>query len=144
MNDDNLHLWQHSHAFGQDVRRPGETRTLIVVGVARSGTSMVAGVLEKLGVFMGTRRDQIVFEDTELAAMLEAQPPIENARDWLRARDSVHQVWGWKRPDAFKYLSSYLPAFRNPCLIVTFRDLLAISMRNAIAVESDPWQGLEP
>ncbi len=33
MHEDNLHLWQHSHAFGQDVRRPGETRTLIVIGI---------------------------------------------------------------------------------------------------------------
>jgi len=33
MHEDNLHLWQHSHAFGQDVRRPGETRTLIVIAI---------------------------------------------------------------------------------------------------------------
>jgi cation diffusion facilitator family transporter len=33
MHEDNLHLWQHSHAFGQDVRRPGEVRTLIVIGI---------------------------------------------------------------------------------------------------------------
>lgn len=33
MHDENLHHWQHSHAFGQDVRRPGETRTLIVIGI---------------------------------------------------------------------------------------------------------------
>ena len=33
MHEDNLHLWQHSHTFGQDIRRPGETRTLIVIAI---------------------------------------------------------------------------------------------------------------
>jgi len=36
MHQNNLHLWQHSHAFGQDVRRPGETRTLIVIAITAS------------------------------------------------------------------------------------------------------------
>ncbi len=33
MHENNLHLWQHSHSFGQDIRRPGETRTLIVIAI---------------------------------------------------------------------------------------------------------------
>jgi cation diffusion facilitator family transporter len=31
MNDEPLARWQHSHSFGQDRRKPGELRTLIVV-----------------------------------------------------------------------------------------------------------------
>lgn len=33
MHEDNLHLWQHSHAFGQHRKRPGESRTLIVIAI---------------------------------------------------------------------------------------------------------------
>ena len=33
MHEDNLHLWQHSHAFGQHLKRRGETRTLIVIAI---------------------------------------------------------------------------------------------------------------
>jgi cation diffusion facilitator family transporter len=33
MHEDNIHLWQHSHAFGQHLKRPGETRTLIVIAI---------------------------------------------------------------------------------------------------------------
>ena len=36
MHENNIHLWKHSHAFGQDVRRPGETRTLIVIAITAS------------------------------------------------------------------------------------------------------------
>ena len=47
MHTDNLHVWRHSHTFGQDLKRPGERRTLIVIAV--TGTMMaveiVAGAL---------------------------------------------------------------------------------------------------
>ena len=47
MHTHNLHVWRHSHTFGQDLKRPGERRTLIVIAV--TGTMMaveiVAGAL---------------------------------------------------------------------------------------------------
>ena len=33
MHQDNLKNWQHSHSFGQHIKRPGETRTLIVIAL---------------------------------------------------------------------------------------------------------------
>jgi cation diffusion facilitator family transporter len=42
VHEDNLHLWKHSHAFGQDIRRPGETRTLIVIAI--TGVMMVVEI----------------------------------------------------------------------------------------------------
>lgn len=46
MHGENLHLWQHSHAFGQDQRRPGERRTLIVIGItaAMMVIEIIAGI----------------------------------------------------------------------------------------------------
>ena len=47
MHTDNLHVWRHGHSFGQELKRPGERRTLIVIAV--TGTMMaveiVAGIL---------------------------------------------------------------------------------------------------
>ena len=43
MHKDNIHLWQHSHAFGQHIKRRGESRTLIVIAI--TGAMMV---IEKL------------------------------------------------------------------------------------------------
>ena len=47
MHTDNLHVWRHGHTFGQDLKRPGERRTLIVIAV--TGTMMAveiaAGIL---------------------------------------------------------------------------------------------------
>ena len=33
MHKDNLHHWRHDHTFSQDQRKPGETRTLIVIAL---------------------------------------------------------------------------------------------------------------
>ena len=50
MHTDDLHVWQHSHAFGQDLKRPGERRALIVI--ALTGTMMVVEVIA--GVLTGS------------------------------------------------------------------------------------------
>jgi cation diffusion facilitator family transporter len=42
VRDDNLHLWQHPHTFGQHLKRPGEARTLLVIGI--TGLMMVVEI----------------------------------------------------------------------------------------------------
>lgn len=50
MHSDNLSLWQHSHTFGQDLKRPGELRTLIVIAI--TGTMMVVEIVA--GILFGS------------------------------------------------------------------------------------------
>jgi len=50
MHNENLHLWQHSHTFGQDLKRPGEVRTLIVIAI--TGTMMVVEIVT--GILFGS------------------------------------------------------------------------------------------
>ena len=46
MHSDSLKNWQHEHVFGQDKKKPGETRTLIVVGL--TAVMMVAEIIAGL------------------------------------------------------------------------------------------------
>jgi hypothetical protein len=119
-----------------DAHPAGET-TLIVAGLPRSGTSMVAAILLDLGVFMGERIDSAVFEDVDLAAAVES-----GQRDALSQiitrRNAAHRIWGFKRPEAYKHLERLCAACRNPRIIVIFRDILAIAVRNNIAMQLDP------
>ena len=46
MHDHSLDNWQHEHVFGQDKKKPGETRTLIVVGL--TAVMMVAEIVAGL------------------------------------------------------------------------------------------------
>ena len=47
MHGDNLGVWQHSHTFGQDQKRPGELRTIVVIGITSLTmiVEIVAGIL---------------------------------------------------------------------------------------------------
>ncbi len=60
-HEDNLDLWQHSHSFGQQIKRPGEVRTLIVIALTSSmmvveiGAGLLYGSMALLadGLHMG-------------------------------------------------------------------------------------------
>ncbi len=113
-------------------------RTLIVSGVARSGTSMVARILHAAGVPMGDELDDIVFEDHDFAVLF-SQPVLDQAAldTLVRRRDEAHRVWGFKRPHLHPAGAAVISRFRNPSLIITLRDPVAIAERNAIAEQLD-------
>ncbi|MFT4262129.1 MAG: hypothetical protein QM572_01985 [Nocardioides sp.] len=120
--------------------RDRDARTLIVVGVPRSGTTMVATALVRLGVPMGELNED-VYEDLETAAALEqgevALLPL------IERRNQAHRVWGFKRPEAFTALDpARIGIFRRPRVLATFRDPVAIAERNRISVHQDFMAGL--
>jgi len=47
MHQEHLHLWQHGHTFGQERKKPGEPRTLIVIGITATmmAVEIIAGIL---------------------------------------------------------------------------------------------------
>jgi hypothetical protein len=120
---------------------PQAEKTVVVLGVARSGTSMVASVLEALGIQMGEKLGP-VFEDVSLSKAIE-QRDLERLSDILVKRDSQHSIWGWKRPSALKYYDVWKDRFRNPYVIAIFRDPFAIANRNRISMMSDLFKNME-
>jgi hypothetical protein len=115
---------------------PTGPRTLLVSGVARSGTSMLANVLLIAGVSMGRTADGVVFEDVELAQALE-EDDRSRLRTLVRARNAAHAVWGFKRPNLHRHaVGQQLSEFRAPVLLLTFRDLVAIARRNIVSNKS--------
>ena len=46
MHKDNLSCWHHEHAFSQDERKPGESRTLVVIAI--TATMMVVEIVSGL------------------------------------------------------------------------------------------------
>ena len=137
MTTDDIEALVNYGAVRRNDAQPANETTLIVAGLPRSGTSMVAAILLDLGVFMGERIDGAVFEDVDLAAAVES-----GQRDALSQiiarRNAAHRLWGFKRPEAYKHLDRLCAACRNPRIIVIFRDILAIAVRNSIAMQLDP------
>lgn len=118
------------------------SRSLLVVGTHRSGTSLVAGMLSKLGVFVG---DDLLgpsdanpkghFEDREFLALND-----EIVRDWKRPnsaisgaqraamralveeREAAYPVWAVKDPRLCLTAKHLVPMLDEPRFVLTDRD----------------------
>ena len=124
-----------------DASAQASSRTLIVSGVARSGTSMIARILCGAGVFMGSQLDDVVFEDNEFASLFENLALAKIGR-LVQRRNSEHETWGFKRPHLHLYGKSLVDVFRNPYMIITMRDPVAIAERNVLSEQNNPASSL--
>jgi hypothetical protein len=114
----------------------GGPRTFIISGVARGGTSLLAKLFVMADVPMGSSADPVVFEDREVADALE-QRDRTALLALIKRRNTEHAVWGFKRPNLFARLPvSEIDHFRNPSLVLVFRDPVAIAQRNVISNRS--------
>jgi hypothetical protein len=119
--------------IGDAVPNPDEPCTLIVTGVARSGTSMLASVLQIGGVFMGQHLYDVVMEDAEILHALHGGHEAL-LRRVIERRDAEHRAWGFKIPNLPAYLLvEQLRWFRNPRLVVIYRDPVAIAVRGSLS-----------
>lgn len=118
---------------------PDEPMTVVVTGVGRSGTSMLATTLSELGIPMG-RTSTAVYEDEDI------QPALfhfdhTRFRQVIGMRNAAHLKWGFKFPSIQNHLfPPQLALLRNPRLIVVSRDPVAIAARAHL---SDPQAGNE-
>lgn len=108
--------------------------TIIVVGVPRSGTTMVARALSALGIYIGADIDHSVQEDLRIATAIESGNDLEVAKV-VDAYNARHKVWAFKRPTAYQRIKPEL--FRNPRFVVVFRDPVSVAVREEISVGFD-------
>lgn len=100
-------------------------KTVLVVGQPRGGTSVVAGVLDALGVYMGEPeelRSGGSFEDYTLVHGSDAERLAEMDR-----RNAEYHVWGWKQPFGVATLDTVPVTVRNLHCVFVFRDLVALA-----------------
>lgn len=114
----------------------GQHATFVATGLGRSGTTMIARILLELGIPMGTALGQQTAEDKEFIATLKAND-TERFRALCRVRDESYDRWGFKAPVVRSRLEWVLPETRSPRLVIVFRDILAIALRNNITYGGD-------
>lgn len=110
--------------------------TFIIMGIARSGTTMAAKVLQALGVDMGAD-GSVVLENTAMANLLEKDRDDKALAALVAERNAAFDRWGWKRPEAFRYHKRFLNGLRNPRLIILYRDPLAIALREHLSMNDE-------
>ena len=116
-------------------------KTVVVLGVARGGTTMVASVLQALGVHMGEKLGPVM-EDVALSEAVENRSKAQ-IKKIVAQRNELYPIWGWKRPSAIEHSNVWQNAFRNPYIVAVFRDPFAISNRNRISMLSDIFKDME-
>jgi hypothetical protein len=117
-------------------------RTIIVTGIARSGTSMVAGALREAGIFFGDVIYDVVHEDAQFVQQLG---PGKRATlpNLIRSRNEQHDVWGFKAPNLHHLLPvGDIAKFRAPYMIAIFRDPVAIAVRKRLSEHVDEARAL--
>lgn len=110
-------------------------KQVCVLGRGRSGSSLVAGLLDKMGVDMGKSRPSSpnnpkgYFEDAEMLGILDKYvQPIETEyrRDKNFEKDLKEYkkkgLWGWKSPNTLYLLPSVVKVLDNPHFVVCYRD----------------------
>jgi len=129
---------------------------VVVLGMHRSGTSMLAGVLDKLGVYMGGRyvgadhsNPMGHFEDVEFSLINRGilkdaggawdKPPSHDAilsvadkyahviGHMVRCRDNDHALWGWKDPRTALTADLWAPHLSDPLYLWILRDTTAVA-----------------
>ncbi len=113
-----------------------KVKQIVVVGVARGGTSIAAGSLYHLGVHLGDTGRSPVFEDLNLSQAFEDGSKKEII-DVINKYDQEHELWAWKRPSSIKYLRKVDKLLSDPYYIFVFRDVFSIANRNAISMNTD-------
>jgi len=137
-------------------------RTIIVLGVPRSGTSLIAGALYHLGVFMGDRCTPPVFEDLRLSESI-ANRHFSSINNTIQDYNNRFSVWGFKRATLLDdiarlktdfFFTSFFcfmnktqtvirnfhnlhQRFTNPLYVITFKDVFSVAYRRHISSESD-------
>lgn len=98
-------------------------KTVLVLGIGRGGTSMAAGTLSKLGVYMG---DQLSsrYQDSALLDCINRKDK-KQAQKIIVERNGQYPVWGIKKLHLWRWDT----LFREPVYVVVFRDLFATANR---------------
>jgi len=94
-------------------------RTVIVFGVTRGGTSMIAGAVRGFGISLG---DNLPVNNEDPDFTYKSLPHMKAA---IQARNEKYRSWGWKFPMAANYMEELLPVIRNPIFVIVARDVAA-------------------
>jgi len=94
-------------------------RTIVIVGVERGGTSMVAAVVRALGINLGDRAGHN-HEDPKFLTDDREKLLVQ-----IKQNNSRHNVWGFKLPKASLMIDFYNESLRNPYYILVFRNIAA-------------------
>jgi hypothetical protein len=109
----------------------GRVRTVIVLGVGRGGTSVIAGCLRSLGVCMGRDIHPLKHEWSPVVYSSDGRLDLDATYRAVAAMDAEFPLWGWKSPRDFGLFETVGGLLRDPGFIFVTRDILESALSGA-------------
>lgn len=115
-------------AFWQCRPRPfDETKTIVVTGAARGGTTFGASIVAHLGVPFDDDRNRVGRRYSH-AVLMDAFGTNDFVRT-AREVDEACKIWAFKHPSAVSESEFVLQNVRRPHYIIVFKEPLSVAMR---------------
>jgi len=111
-------------------------KTIVIMGVARGGTSLVAGTVRELGINLGVRLGEN-HEDPQFLTK-----DLDQLRKVIAKRNEKLSTWGWKMPHSIDYIAELQHDLRNPHFIFVWRNTLAAAISQTRHSDADIHAGL--
>jgi hypothetical protein len=127
--------WVNRGTMTRPGASPGSAsgKTFIVSGAGRGGTTMVAAVLRAAGIPMAEHYYEAAVEDIVIAHALNNRDRQE-LRALIAERNAKYPTWGFKIPNLHGLMrAEEVALFRDPALILIFRDPVAIAVRRTMS-----------
>ena len=114
-------------------------KTLILFGMPRGGTTMIANIVRSMGVCLGEDLP-VNLEDGDFNWDVLGKNNLEWSRERkiaairqaIDSRNQKFDVWGWKYPRVDVYLNDVFAQLNNPMFVCVFRDVVASTWRNVV------------
>lgn len=107
----------------------GVKKSIVVLGIPRGGTSMIASGLQSLGVFIGDAPGKGNLEDIHFRKVWNSKDENEIHRE-IKNFNQKHEQWAVKVPSMWQELDRVPTFFQNSSYIFVARDPMAIAMRS--------------
>ena len=117
----------------------GAKKTLILFGMPRGGTTMIANVVRSMGVYLGEELP-VNLEDGDFNWDVlgrtnpewSREQKIASIKQAVESRNQKFDVWGWKYPRMDLYLKDICSQVVNPMFVCVFRDVVASTWRGVV------------
>ncbi len=98
-----------------------KTKQFIVLGTPRGGTSLVAGTLIGMGVYMGTFHSN-QYEDEQFKQLCAKGASRKDFKEYFEYNDNKFYAWGCKLPNSIYFFRRFYKCLTNPHFIIIYRD----------------------
>ena len=120
----------------------GPRSTIAATGLGRSGTTMIARTMFDLGLPMWDRLTPQSCEDKMIQGFIKSGE-MDSFAALCRTRSAATPTWGFKVPALRGKLLEAQALMENPRFVITFRDVLAIALRNEISIGAELFDTLK-